>query len=140
MTNVGTTLFIGVGSLYPSPDGVFRSTDGGANWTALNPTANVQNEITALVTAAMEERADALGEILSQAEKRAAQFREMVAKFKSMIDAGKLQVEIRNGLMLVKLPDNIAAGRYQVQLLVKDRQSDKIGNAKAPFEIRGGKK
>jgi chemotaxis protein MotB len=41
------------------------------------------------------------------AEKRAAQFRQMVAKFKSMIDAGKLQVEIRNGLMLVKLPDNI---------------------------------
>jgi hypothetical protein len=40
----------------------------------------------------------------------------------------------------LKLPDNIAAGRYQVQLLVKDRQSDKIGNAKAPFEIRGGKK
>ena len=42
-----------------------------------------------------------------QAEKRAQQFRDMVAKFKSMIDAGKLQVEIRNGLMLVKLPDNI---------------------------------
>jgi len=41
------------------------------------------------------------------AEKRAQQFRDMVAKFKSMIDAGKLQVEIRNGLMLVKLPDNI---------------------------------
>jgi hypothetical protein len=40
----------------------------------------------------------------------------------------------------LKLPENIAAGRYQVQLLVKDRQSDKIGNAKAPFEIRGGKK
>jgi hypothetical protein len=31
-------------------------------------------------------------------------------------------------------------GRYQLQLVVKDRQSDKIGNAKAPFEIRGGKK
>ncbi len=42
-----------------------------------------------------------------QAEKRAAQFREMVSKFKSMIDAGKLQVEFRDGLMLVKLPDNI---------------------------------
>jgi hypothetical protein len=40
----------------------------------------------------------------------------------------------------LKLPENIAAGRYQVQLLVKDRQSDKIGNAKASFEIRGGKK
>jgi hypothetical protein len=37
------------------------------------------------------------------------------------------------------LPDNIAAGRYQLQLLVKDRQSDKIGNAKASFEIRGKK-
>jgi chemotaxis protein MotB len=41
------------------------------------------------------------------AEKRAQQFRDMVTKFKSMIDAGKLQVEIRDGLMLVKLPDNI---------------------------------
>ena len=30
-----------------------------------------------------------------------------MAKFKSMVDAGKLAVEIRNGLMLVKLPDNI---------------------------------
>lgn len=40
----------------------------------------------------------------------------------------------------LKLPESIAAGRYQVQLLVKDRQSDKIGNAKASFEIRGGKK
>jgi chemotaxis protein MotB len=42
-----------------------------------------------------------------QAEKRNAQFRDMVAKFKSMVDAGKLQVEFRGGLMLVKLPDNI---------------------------------
>ena len=38
------------------------------------------------------------------------------------------------------LPENIPAGRYQLQVLVKDRQSDKIGNAKASFEVRGGKK
>jgi hypothetical protein len=38
------------------------------------------------------------------------------------------------------LPENITPGRYQLQLVVKDRQSDKIGNAKAAFEIRGGKK
>ena len=38
------------------------------------------------------------------------------------------------------LPENIAPGHYQLQLVVKDRQSDKIGNAKVPFEIRGGKK
>ena len=41
------------------------------------------------------------------AEQRAAQFRTLLTKFKSMIDSGKLKVEIRNGLMLVKLADNI---------------------------------
>ena len=41
------------------------------------------------------------------AEKRAKAFRDLVAKFKAMVDAGKLQVEVRNGLMIVKLPDNI---------------------------------
>lgn len=41
------------------------------------------------------------------AEKRTKAFRDLVAKFKAMVDAGKLQVEFRNGLMLVKLPDNI---------------------------------
>jgi hypothetical protein len=35
------------------------------------------------------------------------------------------------------LPDEIAAGTYQLQLVVKDRQSEKIGNATASFEIRG---
>jgi hypothetical protein len=35
------------------------------------------------------------------------------------------------------LPDKIAAGRYKLQLIVKDRQSDKIGHASASFEIRG---
>ena len=56
---------------------------------------------------AARKRMDEMRKAQEQAEKRAAQFREMFAKFKSMIDAGKLQVEIRNGLMLVKLPDNI---------------------------------
>jgi chemotaxis protein MotB len=41
------------------------------------------------------------------AEARARQFRELFGKFKAMVDAGKLKVEIRNGLMLVKLADNI---------------------------------
>jgi chemotaxis protein MotB len=55
----------------------------------------------------MRKRLDELKRAQEAAEKRVAQFRDMVAKFKSMVDAGKLQVEIRNGLMLVKLPDNI---------------------------------
>jgi len=56
---------------------------------------------------AARKRMEELRKAQEQAEKRAAQFRAMVAKFKSMIDAGQLEVEIRNGLILVKLPDNI---------------------------------
>jgi chemotaxis protein MotB len=51
------------------------------------------------------------------AEARNAQFKQLLAKFKSMIDAGKLQVEVRDGRMLVKLPDNILfdAGRTDLK-------------------------
>jgi chemotaxis protein MotB len=56
---------------------------------------------------AARKRMDELRKAQEIADKRAAQFKEMVAKFKAMMDAGKLQVEIRDGLMLVKLPDNI---------------------------------
>jgi hypothetical protein len=40
----------------------------------------------------------------------------------------------------LNLPENLAPGRYRVELVVKDRQSDKLGHATAPFEIRGGRK
>jgi hypothetical protein len=35
------------------------------------------------------------------------------------------------------LPDTIGPGKYRVQLVINDRQSDKIGHASAAFEIRG---
>jgi hypothetical protein len=35
------------------------------------------------------------------------------------------------------LPDKIPPGRYQLQLVIKDRQSDKRGQATASFEIKG---
>jgi hypothetical protein len=35
------------------------------------------------------------------------------------------------------LPDKIGPGQYKLELVVKDRQSDKIGHATASFEIRG---
>jgi hypothetical protein len=38
------------------------------------------------------------------------------------------------------LPQNLTSGRYRVELVIKDRQSDKQGHATVPFEIRGGKK
>ncbi len=37
------------------------------------------------------------------------------------------------------LPENMSPGRYQLRLVVKDRQSDKIGHATAAFDIRGNR-
>lgn len=34
-------------------------------------------------------------------------FKELAAKLKAMVDSGKIQVQIRKGRMLVKLPDNV---------------------------------
>ncbi|HEX2574292.1 MAG TPA: OmpA family protein [Polyangia bacterium] len=52
-------------------------------------------------------RVEELRKAQEQAELRNKQFRDLVSKFKAMVDSGKLKVEIRNGLMLVKLADNI---------------------------------
>jgi chemotaxis protein MotB len=41
------------------------------------------------------------------AEKRSKTFRDLVARLRSMIDAGQIQVEIRKGRMLVKLSEKI---------------------------------
>jgi chemotaxis protein MotB len=41
------------------------------------------------------------------AEKRAKLFRDLMAKLRSMIDSGKLKVEIRKGRMIVKMSDKI---------------------------------
>ncbi len=42
-----------------------------------------------------------------QAEARASQFRKLVAQFKQLTDAGKLQVELRENRMIVRLGDQI---------------------------------
>jgi chemotaxis protein MotB len=73
----------------------------------------------------MEEAKKRMAELQKQqeaAEKRAQQYRDLMSKFRAMIDAGKLQVEIRNGLMLVKLPDNILfdPGKTEIKQQGKD--------------------
>ena len=57
-----------------------------------------------------------------QAELRAKQYRDLVAKFRSMVDSGKLKVEIRDGLMLVKMSANILfdPGRTDLKPAGKD--------------------
>jgi chemotaxis protein MotB len=68
------------------------------------------------------EAAKRLEELKQQSELRAKQFQELMAKLHSMVSSGKLQVEIRNGLMLVKLADNILfdAGRTELKGSGKD--------------------
>jgi len=50
-------------------------------------------------------RMEELRKAQAQAEARAAQFRKLVTQFKSLTDAGKLQVEIRENRMIVRLGD-----------------------------------
>jgi chemotaxis protein MotB len=57
--------------------------------------------------AATRAELEALRKQREQAEKRLKAFREVAAKLKAMVDSGKIQVQIRKGRMLVKLPDNI---------------------------------
>ena len=51
------------------------------------------------------------------AEASAATFRSLVQRLKSMIDAGKLQVVIRDGRMLIALPDEVLfdSGRTEIK-------------------------
>jgi chemotaxis protein MotB len=52
-------------------------------------------------------RMEELKKAQAQAEARAAQFRKLVTQFKTLTDAGKLQVEIRENRMIVRLGDKI---------------------------------
>jgi chemotaxis protein MotB len=54
-----------------------------------------------------KKRMDELRKAQAQAEARAAQFRKLVTQFKQLTDAGKLQVELRENRMIVRLGDQI---------------------------------
>jgi chemotaxis protein MotB len=54
-----------------------------------------------------QKRMEELKKAQAVAEQRAAQFRKLVTQFKSLTDAGKLQVEIRENRMIVRLGDKI---------------------------------
>jgi chemotaxis protein MotB len=54
-----------------------------------------------------QKRMEELRKAQALAEQRAGQFRKLVTQFKSLTDAGKLQVEIRENRMIVRLGDKI---------------------------------
>ena len=56
---------------------------------------------------ATTEELEKLRRLREEAEKEAAQFRALASKLKAMIDAGELEVVMRDGRINLKLPDNI---------------------------------
>jgi chemotaxis protein MotB len=64
-----------------------------------------------------QKRMEELKKAQAQAEARAAQFRKLVTQFKALTDAGKLQVEIRENRMIVRLGDKILfdAGKTELK-------------------------
>lgn len=84
-----------------------------------------------------------LDELKKQAEQRAKQFQELMGKLKSMVASGKLQVEVRNGLMLVKLADNILFDPGRVELkgdgkdTLKELAKVLAGIAGRKFQVAG---
>ena len=67
----------------------------------------------------VEDLAKEKGELTKEkaaAEARAQTFRDLVAKLRSMIDTGQLKVAIRNGRMLIALPNDILFDSGQTQV------------------------
>jgi chemotaxis protein MotB len=61
------------------------------------------NDALAKTRAKLEE----LSRLQAAAEARAAQFRELSAKLKRLVDAGQLEVVSRNGRLLIQLPNDV---------------------------------
>jgi chemotaxis protein MotB len=70
-----------------------------------------------------KKRMEELRKAQVQAEARAAQFRKLVTQFKSLTDAGKLQVEIRENRMIVRLGDKILFDPGKTDLKPEGREA-----------------
>jgi chemotaxis protein MotB len=57
------------------------------------------------------------------AEARAAQFRELTARLKKLVDAGQLKVAIRGGRMLIELPNDVLFDSGKTDLKETGRQA-----------------
>ena len=98
------------------------------------------------LSAEMQKLQDELAELRRQEateRARAQEFQDLVAKLKGMIDSGKLSVYIRNGRMLVKLPDNVLfdPGRTDMKPAGKDALAELTGVLQAiagrHFQVSG---
>jgi len=71
-----------------------------------------------------------------QAEERAAMFRSLVEKLRSMVDAGQIKVTVRNGRMLLVLPNDILFDSGKVELKPEGREAiDKVAKVLATMPV-----
>jgi chemotaxis protein MotB len=70
----------------------------------------------------LQKRLDELEKQKKAAEARAAMFRSLVEKLRSMVDAGQIKVTVRNGRMLLVLPNDILfdSGKTELKAEGKD--------------------
>jgi len=70
----------------------------------------------------LQKRLDELEKQKKIAEARAAMFRSLVEKLRSMVDAGQIKVTVRNGRMLLVLPNDILfdSGKTELKAEGKD--------------------
>jgi chemotaxis protein MotB len=80
-----------------------------------------------------EQRLEELRRQKAAAEARAATFRGLVEKLRSMIDAGQLKVSIRNGRMLIVLPNDVLFDSGRTDL----RQAGKLTLQKVAQVLAG---
>jgi chemotaxis protein MotB len=73
----------------------------------------------------LQKRLDELEKQKKIAEERAAMFRSLVDKLRSMVDAGQIKVQVRNGRMLLVLPNDILFDSGKTEL--KPEGKDAIG-------------
>ncbi len=73
----------------------------------------------------LQKRLDELEKQKKAAEARAAMFRSLVDKLRSMVDAGQIKVTVRNGRMLLVLPNDILFDSGKTEL--KAEGKDAIG-------------
>jgi chemotaxis protein MotB len=57
------------------------------------------------------------------AEARAAMFRELADKLRSMVDAGKIKVTVRNGRMLLALPNDILFDSGKIEIKTEGKET-----------------
>jgi chemotaxis protein MotB len=86
------------------------------------------NEIAATLDASLAEL-DVLRAEHAEAEKQLASFRSLTEKFQKMIDSGKLQIVLRHGRMVVKLPAGVlfASGSAELSKEGKDALREVAG-------------